>query len=75
MEIFFPGGSQPSWNITEIPGGWGGGVWQASPGMEILGGGGEWRSGPKTKVPCVGGMDIFWNYTLAAEDFYVPTLP
>ena len=20
-------------------------------------------------------MDIFWNYTLAAEDFYVPTLP
>ena len=38
-------------------------------------GGGEGRSGPKTKVPCVGGMDIFWNYTLAAEDFYVPTLP
>ena len=40
-------------------------------------GGVTWKGGSKTKVPCVGGgrMDIFWNYTLGAQDFYVPTLP
>ena len=48
--------------------------------MEILGRGGDVEGGSKTKVPCVGwggggGMDIFWNYTLGAQDFYVPTLP
>ena len=35
-----------------------GGIWQASAGMENPGG---W--GSKTKVPSVGGMDIFWNTT------------
>ena len=35
--MFFPGGTQPSWKITEIPGGKEeGGGWQAPPGMEIL---------------------------------------
>lgn len=34
--MFFPGGKQPSWKITEIPGV--GDVWQAPAGMEILGG-------------------------------------
>ena len=36
-EIFFPGSTHPSWNITEIPGV--GRVCQAPPGMEIPG----WR--------------------------------
>ena len=35
-----------------------GGISQASAGMENPGG---W--GSKTKVPSVGGMDIFWNTT------------
>ena len=47
-EIFFPGGTQPSWKNTEIPGV--GGVWQAPPGMKIPGG---W--GSSTKVPSMGG--------------------
>ena len=37
------------------------GVMAATPAMEIPGGGGWWS---KAKVPSVGGMDIFWNYTL-----------
>lgn len=36
--MFFPGGTQPSWKITEIPGVEV--VGQAPAGMEILGGGG-----------------------------------
>ena len=41
-------------------------------------GGVTWRGGLKQKCPAWGGggrMDIFWNYTLGAQDFYVPTLP
>ena len=40
-QIFFQEGTQPSWKITEIPEGGGGGVWQAPHG--------------KQQVPSVGG--------------------
>ena len=41
--------------------GWGGegGLWQATPAIEIPEG---W--GSKAKVPSMGGMNIFWNFTL-----------
>ena len=50
-EIFFPGGAQPSWKITQILAG--GGIWQVLRGMNIA------------KSALGGrGMNIFWNYTL-----------
>ena len=43
MVIYLPGGTQPSWKITEIPGrGWGGGG----------GGGGKKKKGPRGGGGC-----------------------
>ena len=57
--MFFPGGTQPSSKITEIPGG-AGGVSHVPPGMEIPGVWGGLKRG---------GMDIFWNYTILSRNF------
>ena len=56
--IFFPGGTQSSWIITEITGG--GGYDEHPLEWKSLGGGGLKQKCP----PWVGVMDIFWNYTI-----------
>ena len=57
-QIFFPGGTQSSWIITEITGG--GGYDEYPLEWKFQGGGGF-----KQKCPSwVGGIDIFWNYTI-----------
>ena len=60
MEIFFPGGSQPSWNITEIPGGWagGGGMTSTARNGNSRGGGGD-VAGLKQKCPAWGEWILF----------------
>ena len=78
-QIYFPEGTQPGWKFTEIPGGGGGGYYKhpLQSMMEIQGGGGLWQAPPtvyngnsrgmggyKVNVPFVGGMDIFWKYTI-----------
>ena len=55
-EIFFPEGTQPSYKLWKFQGL--GGYDKHPLEWKFQGGG---RS--KIKVPSVGGMDIFWNYT------------
>ena len=60
MEIFFPGGSQPSWNITEIPGGWGGGgMTSIARNGNFRGGGVNDVAGLKQKCPAWGEWIFF----------------
>ena len=69
MEIFFPGGTQPSLKITEIPGDGGGGL-TSTLRMEIPGG---W--GSKTKVPFVGGVWIFLELHISGSACHIPPPP
>ena len=57
-QIFFPWGTQSSWIITEITGG--GGYDEYLLEWKFQGGGGFKQKCP----PWVGGIDIFWNYTI-----------
>ena len=62
-QIFFPEGIQPSSKITEIPGGAGGYDTYPWDGNSLGVG-----SLKQKCLPWKGGMDIFWNYTIFAEN-------
>ena len=61
-EIFFPGGTQPKWKISEIPGARGFDKHLLEWKFQGRGGGGG--KGLKQKPLRRGGMDIFWNCTI-----------
>ena len=71
MQISFQKGTQPSWNITKIPGGCGEGGGQA-PGMEIPA-----MGSLKPRWPTAGGgggcVAIFRNYTCLENAGYGTT--